>query len=103
MQLKVRALYSERPSVRWRSLLTQLIHTPPGVFSFVSWPFSLKILWAPLVDSLYFKQLGQRRTWLIPVQVRVAGFHFSLPDADSNPANVLDSCGSAHARLGAHS
>ena len=41
----------------------------PGVFSFVSWPFSLKILWAPLVDSLYFPALGQRRTWLIPVQV----------------------------------
>ena len=40
-----------------------------GVFSFVSWPFSLKILWAPLVDSLYFPALGQRRTWLIPVQV----------------------------------
>lgn len=41
-----------------------------GVFSFVSWPFSLKILWAPLVDSLFFRSVGQRRSWLIPVQVR---------------------------------
>ncbi len=42
------------------------------MFSFVSWPFSLKILWAPLVDSLYFKRVGQRRTWLLPVQARAA-------------------------------
>ncbi|XP_044727688.1 acetyl-coenzyme A transporter 1 [Chrysoperla carnea] len=37
-------------------------------FSFVNWPFSLKLLWAPLVDSLYISKLGRRKTWLIPVQ-----------------------------------
>ena len=41
-----------------------------AVFRFVSLPFSLKILWAPLVDSLFFRRVGQRRSWLIPVQVR---------------------------------
>ena len=41
------------------------------MFSFVSWPFSLKLLWAPLVDSLYVPALGQRRTWLLPVQALV--------------------------------
>lgn len=44
------------------------------MFSFVSWPFSLKILWAPLVDSCYLRAVGQRRTWLIPVQVRAPPF-----------------------------
>ena len=29
-----------------------------GIFSLASWPFSLKILWAPLVDSLYLKPIG---------------------------------------------
>lgn len=29
-------------------------------FSFVFWPFSLKLLWAPLVDALYFSRFGRR-------------------------------------------
>ena len=42
-----------------------------GIFSLASWPFSLKILWAPIVDSVYFRSVGQRRTWLIPLQILV--------------------------------
>ncbi|KAK3272364.1 hypothetical protein CYMTET_19340, partial [Cymbomonas tetramitiformis] len=42
-----------------------------GTFSLASWPFSLKILWAPLVDALYFERFGQRRTWLLPLQALV--------------------------------
>ncbi|KAG8445266.1 hypothetical protein GDO86_010156 [Hymenochirus boettgeri] len=37
-------------------------------FSFVFWPFSLKLLWAPLVDSLYIKKFGRRKSWLVPTQ-----------------------------------
>ncbi|KAG7276895.1 hypothetical protein CRUP_034771 [Coryphaenoides rupestris] len=37
-------------------------------FSFVFWPFSLKLLWAPLVDALYFSRFGRRKSWLIPTQ-----------------------------------
>uniref|UniRef100_A0A0K2TGN6 Acetylcoenzyme A transporter 1like [Saccoglossus kowalevskii] n=1 Tax=Lepeophtheirus salmonis TaxID=72036 RepID=A0A0K2TGN6_LEPSM len=41
-------------------------------FSFAFWPFSIKLLWAPIVDSLYFTKLGGRRkTWLIPVQYAI--------------------------------
>lgn len=29
-------------------------------FSFVFWPFSLKLLWAPMVDALYFSRFGRR-------------------------------------------
>lgn len=29
-------------------------------FSFVFWPFSLKLFWAPLVDALYFSRFGRR-------------------------------------------
>ena len=42
-----------------------------GIFSLASWPFSLKILWAPIVDSAYFRSVGQRRSWLIPLQILV--------------------------------
>jgi PAT family acetyl-CoA transporter-like MFS transporter 1 len=39
-----------------------------GTFSFAFWPFSLKLLWAPIVDALYLKRFGRRKTWLIPIQ-----------------------------------
>ncbi len=39
-----------------------------AIFSWVFWPFSLKLAWAPIVDSLYIARLGRRKTWLIPVQ-----------------------------------
>jgi MFS transporter, PAT family, solute carrier family 33 (acetyl-CoA transportor), member 1 len=40
-----------------------------SLFSLVSIPFSLKLLWAPLVDSLYLSSIGRRKTWLVPVQL----------------------------------
>jgi PAT family acetyl-CoA transporter-like MFS transporter 1 len=44
-----------------------------ALFSLVSLPFSLKLLWAPLVDSVYINMLGRRKTWLIPTQL-LCGF-----------------------------
>lgn len=40
-----------------------------SLFSLVSIPFSLKLLWAPIVDSCYFQSIGRRKTWIIPVQI----------------------------------
>jgi len=37
-------------------------------FSISSYPFSMKLLWAPLVDSLYVARFGRRKSWLVPVQ-----------------------------------
>jgi len=37
-----------------------------------SWPFSLKILWAPIVDSVYSSKFGRRKTWLVPIQFLIA-------------------------------
>ncbi|XP_025208442.1 acetyl-coenzyme A transporter 1-like isoform X1 [Melanaphis sacchari] len=39
-----------------------------ALFSLVAWPFSLKLIWAPLVDALYVQKMGRRKSWLIPVQ-----------------------------------
>lgn len=39
-----------------------------ATFSFAFWPFSLKLLWAPIVDALFIKRFGRRKTWLIPIQ-----------------------------------
>ncbi|XP_050297241.1 acetyl-coenzyme A transporter 1 [Anthonomus grandis grandis] len=47
-------------------------------FSFVTWPFSLKLLWAPLVDSLFSSKMGRRKTWLIPTQYLIGLFMLIL-------------------------
>ena len=39
-----------------------------ATYSISSYPFSMKILWAPLVDSLYVARFGRRKSWLVPVQ-----------------------------------
>lgn len=39
-----------------------------SLFSLVSVPFSLKLIWAPLVDTYYNPSFGRRKTWLVPVQ-----------------------------------
>ncbi|XP_040830772.1 acetyl-coenzyme A transporter 1 isoform X2 [Ochotona curzoniae] len=48
-------------------------YTDQAFFSFVFWPFSLKLLWAPLVDAVYLKNFGRRKSWLVPTQY-VLGF-----------------------------
>jgi PAT family acetyl-CoA transporter-like MFS transporter 1 len=37
-------------------------------FSFAYWPFSIKLLWAPIVDSVFISRFGRRKTWLVPIQ-----------------------------------
>uniref|UniRef100_T1IYX5 Major facilitator superfamily (MFS) profile domain-containing protein n=1 Tax=Strigamia maritima TaxID=126957 RepID=T1IYX5_STRMM len=49
-----------------------------AVFSFVYWPFSLKLLWAPIVDSWYSSKMGRRKTWLVPTQYLLGLFMLLL-------------------------
>ena len=49
-----------------------------AMFSFVYWPFSLKLLWAPIVDAAYMENFGRRKTWLVPVQYIIALFMLIL-------------------------
>jgi PAT family acetyl-CoA transporter-like MFS transporter 1 len=46
-------------------------YTEQAVFSLVSWPFSIKLLWAPIVDSWYSEKFGRRKTWLVPAQLAI--------------------------------
>ncbi|KAL4713988.1 hypothetical protein ACJJTC_005619 [Scirpophaga incertulas] len=45
-----------------------ITYTQQAEFSLVYWPFSLKLLWAPIVDAFYCPKFGRRKTWLVPVQ-----------------------------------
>ena len=40
-------------------------------FSLAVWPFSLKLMWAPLVDSVYSGRVGRRKTWIVPAQLAI--------------------------------
>lgn len=40
-----------------------------GIFTLASYPYSLKLLWSPVVDSMYSKKMGRRKSWIIPVQL----------------------------------
>jgi PAT family acetyl-CoA transporter-like MFS transporter 1 len=42
-----------------------------AMFSLVTWPFSIKLLWAPIVDSMYSRAFGRRKSWLVPVQYAI--------------------------------
>ncbi|GME76042.1 unnamed protein product [Ambrosiozyma monospora] len=50
-----------------------LSYSQIGIFSLASYPYAMKLLWSPIVDSIYWPKVGRRRSWIIPVQT-VSGF-----------------------------
>ena len=52
-----------------KSMAKETSFTSLGIFSMATYPYSLKILWSPIVDSCYSKKIGRRRSWIIPVQL----------------------------------
>ncbi|EGC37219.1 hypothetical protein DICPUDRAFT_54139 [Dictyostelium purpureum] len=44
-------------------------YTQLGIFSISTYPYSLKLLWSPIVDSYFFKSFGRRKSWIVPIQV----------------------------------
>ncbi|XP_026804389.1 acetyl-coenzyme A transporter 1-like [Rhopalosiphum maidis] len=44
-----------------------------ALITMATWPFSLKMIWAPLVDALYIQKVGRRKSWLLPVQILMGG------------------------------
>ncbi|CAK5075357.1 unnamed protein product [Meloidogyne enterolobii] len=51
-----------------------ITYAQQAVFSFAYWPFSMKLLWAPIVDSIYFKTIGRRKSWMVPCQYLIGIF-----------------------------
>lgn len=53
-------------------LQSKLSMTQLGVFSLAGYPYSFKLLWSPIVDSLFSRRLGRRKSWVVPVQAASA-------------------------------
>jgi hypothetical protein len=43
-----------------------------GIFSMAGYPYSFKLLWSPIVDSVYSAAFGRRKSWIVPVQLASA-------------------------------
>lgn len=71
--------------------------TTIGIFAAVGLPYSLKFLWAPVIDQCPLpgltRWLGQRRGWAIAIQVplmaSIAGLGFTDPATDPWPSAIL--------------
>ncbi|GMH49798.1 hypothetical protein TrRE_jg7483 [Triparma retinervis] len=50
------------------STSTSSLYSSQALFALCSWPFSLKLLWAPIVDAVFIKRIGRRKSWLLPTQ-----------------------------------
>jgi PAT family acetyl-CoA transporter-like MFS transporter 1 len=86
-------------SIPFILLTRQVDYSSQAMFSFAFYPFSLKLLWAPIVDSLFNKRMGRRKTWLIPVQYLLGllmlyiSVHVdSLLGSDTEPPRILLLC-----------
>jgi hypothetical protein len=51
--------------------------TDLGLFSLAGYPYSLKLLWSPIVDSYFWRRIGRRKSWIIPTQLLI-GLGFLL-------------------------
>ncbi|KXS19867.1 hypothetical protein M427DRAFT_131820 [Gonapodya prolifera JEL478] len=53
-------------------LKSRLSFSQMAIFSLAGYPYSLKLLWSPLVDSLFWRSIGRRKSWVLPVQIVTA-------------------------------
>ncbi|XP_026805456.1 acetyl-coenzyme A transporter 1-like [Rhopalosiphum maidis] len=51
-----------------------------AILSFVLWPFSFKLLWAPVVDALHLQWIGRRKSWYIPIQLLIGALFLFFAD-----------------------
>ena len=49
-------------------LKSHLSYGQIGVYSLASYPYSLKLLWSPIVDAVWSSRVGRRKSWILPIQ-----------------------------------
>lgn len=54
-------------------LKSHLSYSQIGVYSLASYPYSLKLLWSPIVDAWWSAKVGRRKSWILPIQM-LSGF-----------------------------
>lgn len=70
-------------------LKARLSYSDIGIFSLATYPYSLKLLWSPIVDSCFVYEwrvpilgftlsLGRRKSWIVPIQAIVGVLFYLL-------------------------
>lgn len=49
-------------------LKEKLDYSQLALFSLTAYPYSVKLLWSPIVDTWYIRSFGRRKSWIIPIQ-----------------------------------
>ena len=49
-------------------LKPHLSYSQLAIFALSTWPYSLKLLWSPIVDAWFVHKWGRRKSWIVPVQ-----------------------------------
>lgn len=64
-----------------------------GMFSLATLPYSLKLLWSPIVDAVYSHRIGRRKSWIIPIQLVVGvlliGISYHIGALLSPPLSIV--------------
>ncbi|EKM60709.1 uncharacterized protein PHACADRAFT_246782 [Phanerochaete carnosa HHB-10118-sp] len=84
-------------------LREHLSYSQLAVFSLSSYPYSLKLLWSPIVDSLFFPSVGRRKSWIIPMQLVIGTLMFVISlnaeEFMNNPAEHIYALSAAFTTL----
>ncbi|KAG2023153.1 hypothetical protein CC2G_000840 [Coprinopsis cinerea AmutBmut pab1-1] len=74
-------------------LKEHLTYSQLATFALSSYPYSLKLLWSPIVDSIFIKRIGRRKSWIIPMQLIVGSLmlyiSLNVQKLMKDPANHL--------------
>lgn len=74
----------------------EVSRTAIGLFAYVFTPYTLKFLWAPLVDRMPLpwltRRLGRRRSWMLLSQLALMACIFGLAQTDPRTGLLVTAC-----------
>lgn len=59
-------------------LKPHLAYAEVGLFGLAFYPYSMKLLWSPIIDFYWFERLGRRKSWIVPTQLVAGCFMIAL-------------------------
>ena len=54
----------------------------------ILWPWSLKLIWAPIMDTFTFRRMGRRRPWILGAELLMAVTLLGMLGIEDLPGNI---------------
>ena len=58
--------------------IPDMSYTKIGIFTLAGYPYSFKLLWSPIVDTIHVPRIGLRKSWILPLQLLSGALMISL-------------------------